>query len=242
MSKIALNMIVGPFIEPFLSESIQSVLPLVEEIVLVDTAPGSNVNRPVMESFPQAKILDFENGGTKRFNYGKARELARVNTESEWFLRFDADEIFREEDVDEFLGFATLKYPVVVQTMFWHHFLHPDYYIDTVNDPKNMLFRTAQCSWVNAVHETCSYGSSSIIAAHHIKFDHYGYVRGQAEVYKRMNLYEILSGRPDIDVDPETCIAGSACHLIKYPLEHPKVVVPKLLSMYPDLGTFPDVG
>ena len=239
-NSITLNMIVGPFYEPFLEAAVKSAITLVDRIIFVDTAPCDNVNRPVMELFEEATIIDSPRKKEKKFSYAEARELARKATDSDWVLRLDADEVLRPETLEELRNHTRVPSHNAVQVLFYHHVLHPDYFMYTENDPKNILLRTSEIHWTGNVHESPNV-KGRVINATHLRYNHYGYVRGQEEVYKRLQFYKTLGGFPhNIDhIQPEQCLAGIENGLVHFNGEHPPVVVPKLREMYPDLGTDP---
>jgi hypothetical protein len=237
MKDISLNQIIGPWTEPFLEASIESVRPILDAIILVDTAPGRNPNRERMEAIPGVTILELPRGKDKDFSYADARNLARKATKTKWLLRLDADEVIHQRYLDELLEITRTTDSIAVEVRFWHHVLHPDLYQVLEDDIKKILLMTDEFEWVGKVHE-CPTKNGDTYKAHHIKMNHYGYVRGQREVFKRWQLYRELGGMPhNLDeLNPDDFLSDMELVCKVYPDQHPKAIVHKLLEMYPDLG------
>jgi glycosyltransferase involved in cell wall biosynthesis len=236
---IALNMIIGPYDEPFLEAAIGSVLPMLDEIVMVDTAPGDNPNREAMERFG-GHIIDLVRPPEEEFSFAEARTAALDVTTSTWVMRLDADEIVPPEHLSSLLA-LTKKNCDAVEITFWHHFLHPDLIrpLAENEDVKAILMKRGMFTWSRPVHEGCHI-TGDIYRAHQIKYNHYGYCRGQGRIKDSWTLYRKLGGCPlDVEhIDREHFIEEvmGTIALLPYQGVHPPIVVPKLKEMYPDLG------
>lgn len=262
---ITLNMIVGPFNEPFLQAAVESSVGLCDEFIFIDTAPGNNPNRKFLNIFqnrmnyvfedltfdklapkdpPIVKIIDMPRGKDKDFNYSIARELARKSTESEWVLRLDADEIIHEKYIDQLKDYVTnTKNVDAIKLRFWHHYLHPNLILllhgqDTYK--QYSFIRTNSFKWINQVHEIPSIISKPFSCPEDIKYNHYGYCRGQKAIKDRWVFYDKLGGlgKNSLDVENiddniflETIIDTSV--LVDYTDVHPPVVIPKLEELFP---------
>ena len=231
-------MIVGPYEEPFLKSAIDSSLEFVNELVFVDTAPSNNPSRMFLNFLQEScrmpvKIIDLPRISDKEFSFAAARETARMNTDSEWILRLDADEVFHEKDM-MFIKHTLMEYSVDYvgfELAFYHHMIYPKYF--QYIEPKTLFLKKDSFYWDRGVHER-QVIDGAVYAMHHTKFHHYGYCRGQAEVFKRWQLYVDIEGKPDWykGRDPNNILTDrlSVCH--KFEETHPKYVLPTLLEMF----------
>lgn len=244
---IALNMIVGPYEEPFLEASLNSVKELLDECIIVDTAPGNNPNRQLIEDWigkqlrvdyldDEYVIIDMPRGEDKDFSFAEARELARVNTKSDWVLRLDADEVIHEKDIAglKLTQFrADVEGYAAVEIAFYHFMVYP--WLFQYIESKQILFRKDTFSWMNGVHELPKVRGDTL-RKHNIKYFHYGYCRGQAEVFKRWKLYTDIDGRPTWynGVNPDTILDDRISVCQNFNGTHPKVVEPTLDKLFPN--------
>lgn len=249
---VALNMIIGPYEEPFLQAAIASCYDLCDAFIFVDTAPGNNPNRTLLEefkemsnantaiwgdSFKRVTIIDMPRGEDKDFSFSAARELARINTDSEWVLRLDADEVLHEKDIDQLRALTKEEKYNAIEVAFYHFMVYPWLY--QYIEPKSILMRTNTFSWINGVHEVPKL-TGRAFKAHDIKYFHYGYCRGQEEVFKRWQLYVEIDGRPNWyhGVNPSTIISDRISVCQNFKGEHPKVVQGVLERMFSDVTPF----
>lgn len=239
---IALNMIIGPYYEVFLTPAIRSCLDLVDEIVIVDTAPEKNPNRNTLIEeidFGNKKvtIIEMFRGEDKDFSFSAARELARENTESDWVLRLDADEILHEKDIETLKAVTKLPKVDAVEVAFFHFMIYPWLY--QYIEPKTILFKRSKAKWTRGVHEGLEIRGNTY-KLHEVKYFHYGYCRGQEEVFKRWQLYVDIDGKPDWykGQDPNHILDDriKVCH--NFEGEHPIVVQDTLNSMFSDVTPF----
>jgi len=248
---ITLNMIIGPYNEPFLKPAIASCWKLCDEFVFIDTAPGNNPNRVILETFKELEdedtaitgegkrvvIIDMPRGEDKDFSFAEARELARVNTTSEWVLRLDADEVLHEKDVNRLRILTNDERFNNIEVAFYHFMVYPWLY--QYIEPKTILMRTNSFSWVNGVHEVPRLTGKTYLA-HDIKYFHYGYCRGQEEVFKRWQLYVEIDGRPTWyhGVNPYTILNDRISVCQNFRGEHPAVAKDVLNTLFSDVTPF----
>jgi GT2 family glycosyltransferase len=234
---ISANVISGPFYEVFAEASYQSILPLVDEILVIDTAPGNNPNAEVNKKYA-TRIIDFPGGGTKDFSFAAARELARTNSKYEWILKWDQDEVMHEKDLARIAEavLTTQKNGIVLS--FYHFMVYPWLYqfIDT----KRFLFKRDFSEWRDDVHEGVYVEGDRFEKLYNVKVFHYGYLRGQAEVFKRWKLYADIVGKPNCydGQDPNNIITDriSACQ--NFTGVHPKAVQGVLNELFKDATPF----
>jgi hypothetical protein len=235
---ITLNMIVGRFEEPFLDAALKSVSPICAEVILIDTAPGGNPNREVMDRSGAKVINYFSERGEGTMDFSFARNLALGFSTTEWVMKVDADEVFHVKQLARLYEAVRTTDAVAVEISFWHHFLHPDLY-RVEHQKKCTVMRRESLHWEGAVHEQSNL-TGEILKVHDVYFNHYGYVKPQSEIRKRWALYEDLGNGPgDMESIPETGFLDYLMpELLYYKEEHPPCVVPKLRELFPDLGTF----
>ena len=235
---ISLNMIVGGFYEPFLEPSIRSIYSLCDEFIIIDTAPGDNPNRPLLEklareySYPAFVIYDLPRG--EDFNFGQARELARERSTHEWVLRLDADECISEEHIDLLkMVIDSTKYTAIAM-QFYHFMVTPKWHYPEGEDYKTLFFKKDLCNWVGKVHEQIMVHGDRYRLNPKIRFFHYGYLRGQEEVFKRWLLYESIEKKPAWfhNCDPEHILDERLRDCVEFKGKHPKVVQQKLEEMF----------
>jgi GT2 family glycosyltransferase len=240
---LALNMIVGPFEEPFLSAAIASAMEVCDEFVFVDTSPGNNPNRAYLDAFQAefpsiTKIVDMARGEDKDFDFAGARELARVNSDSKWILRLDADEVLHEDTAARLYDpIQSEKFSAAVEVAFYHHMVYPWLY--QYVEPKIIMFRKDFCHWYRGVHELLAV-EGVVTRMHNIKFHHYGYCRGQAEVFKRWQLYVEIDGRPTWyhGQNPDHILDDRVAVCQNFTGRHPKAVQRVLDEMFKDVTPF----
>ena len=258
---IALNMIIGKWEEPFLEASLMSTIEVCDEWVIIDTSPRNNPNRSLIDLFAKCfnnnligrpelekygvvdnpvKIIDMERGEDKDFSFAAARELARVNTDSKYVLRIDADEVLHENTIPE-IKLQTEKIEIEgysgLACSFYHLMCYP--HLFQYQEVKQIIFETDRYRWVGGVHEHPIRVNSCgpILQRHNIKYIHYGYLRGEAEVLKRWKLYTDIDGKPNYydGVNPNTILQDRIAVCQNFPKEgHPKVVHETLDRLFPN--------
>jgi glycosyltransferase involved in cell wall biosynthesis len=233
---ISANVISGPFLEPFAEASFQSIQDLVDEIIVVDTAPGNNPNVEINKKYATS-VLEFPGGGTKNFSFSAARELARVNSKYKWILKWDQDEVLYENDIDKIKSATLGTKKNGIELAFYHFMVYPWLYqfIDT----KRFLFKRDEAKWEDDVHEGV-YIRGDFERLHSVKVFHYGYLRGQEEVFKRWKFYAEIVDKPNWydGQDPSNILTDRISVCQNFQGEHPAVVQPVLAEMFKDAPPF----
>jgi len=232
-------MIVGRRYEPLLKMAVETLLPIVKDIVIVDTDPGVNPNIDNMRSIAGARIIELPRKSDADFSFGVARQTALDNTKTEWVVITDTDDVLHEKYLEE-LEYYTTTDCSAVGCHFWWHVLHPDYYQEIHGNMKCLAYKVADLKWERKVHEQPTI-NGPVVSAMHIRQNHYGWcLKSQREILERYQYYyELGSGEPPPCVnDPDHWLDyrfndGS---LIRFPEEHPTVVKEKLKELFPDLG------
>lgn len=231
-------MIVGPFLEPFLEAAIESCIEICNEFVVIDTSPENNPNRKVLDkwarriTYPSFRIIDMPR--EEIFDYGKARELARVNSEDGWIMRLDADEVVHEKDVESILETVNETDRDIVSMDFFHFMVHPDFHQPN-QGPKPMFFKKNLFSWRGNIHEILEYSreQEDHILPEVARFYHYGYCRGPEEVFKRWKLYADIGRKPAWwdGYNPKYILDDRIAFCDEFTGTHPKYVIPQLIAM-----------
>jgi glycosyltransferase involved in cell wall biosynthesis len=214
-----------------------STLGFVDEYVLIDTSPGNNENEEQLKDltrFFKATVVQLPRPDPLSFNYSQARNTALSASHKKWILRLDADEILHEDTILPLLWATQTTDCVGIETMFYHHMIKPSLH-QLLDDPKILLFRREGARWMGRVHERISL-HGSILKMHDIRFNHYGYCRGQREVMKRWKLYENIEGKKAWyhDSDPDHILDERLDYIIPYEHTHPVVVIPTLQKLFPE--------
>ena len=244
VSMISANILSGPYLEPFLQAAIDSTKQLCDEWVFIDTAPGHNPNREVLDTFryefnfgfedcPKVRIIDMPRGEDKDFSFSAARELARVNSQHEWVLRLDADEVLHEKDIEVLKKMTDDNRFSAIEIKFAHLMCFP--WLVQYYEAKQILFRKDKFHWERGVHEL-PIVDGRIRKEHDIMYVHFGYCRGDAEVFLRWKLYTDIDGKPDYyaGVNPNTILQDRISVCQNFPKErHPKVVYSTLDRLFP---------
>jgi glycosyltransferase involved in cell wall biosynthesis len=243
-------MIVGPYEEPFLEAAVLSTYNLCDEWVFIDTAPdnpllsGTRGTIDYLKEYElpagKVKIIDMPRGEDKDFSFAEARELARVNTESDWILRLDADEVIHEDDIQALKDSVEGAYhdESAIQVSFYHFMIFPWLYQYT--EIKTILFKKDCYKWVAGVHEELERIGSGRTKYCPVRYYHYGYCRGQEEVFKRWQLYVDIEGKPDWynNTNPATILDDRISVCKNFKGEHPKVVQGVLEQMFDGINPF----
>lgn len=239
---LALNMIVGPYEEPFIEASIFSCIDICDQLVFVDTAPGNNPSREFLEKTKliceNVKIIDMPRKEDKDFDFAEARELARVNTDVNWILRLDADEVLHEKDLLKLKAYTEAEeFYSAIEVAFYHHMIYPWLY--QYIEPKTIMFRRDFCNWYRGVHELLKIKGNTH-RDHDIKYHHYGYCRGQEEVFKRWQLYVEIDGKPTWyhGQNPAHILDDRLAVCQNFNGEHPQAVKRTLDKMFEDVAPF----
>lgn len=242
---ISLNMIVGPFYEPFLEAAVRSVRGLCDEFIIIDTSPDNQPNSEVLGNLssiinrPEARteVIAMPRGEDREFSFSAARELARTNSTQQWVLRLDADEVIHEDNVFELRELCRGKGYDSIEVSFYHFMIYPWLY--QYIEPKVILMRKNSFTWAGDVHEH-STKIGNVLSATDIHYYHYGYCRGQTEVFKRWQLYVDIDGKPDWykGQDPEHIIDDRIHVCSNFEGGHPMAVMSTLTEMFGDVTPF----
>lgn len=81
----------------FLNECIQSILPIADEIIYVDTGSSDGTPEKLREKYPQIKI--FEAKMESAYDYSTVRNFAISKATSEWIWNLDCDEVLSDQIV-----------------------------------------------------------------------------------------------------------------------------------------------
>lgn len=229
---ISANVLSGPFEEPFAEAMFESIKALVDEIIVVDTAPENNPNYAVNKKYA-TKLVYLPRGKDKNFSFAEAREIARLESNYDWVLRIDQDEVLHENCIPRLKRITDSEYWSNIEVSFYHFMLFPWLY--QYIEPKIVLMKTNSFSWVGGVHETPQI-TGRIKIAHDIKYHHYGYLRGQKEVFDRWKLYTDIDNKPNWydGVNPRTILDDRIPVCQNFPPEgHPTVVHSTLDKLFP---------
>lgn len=228
---ISANVISGPFYEVFAEAALASIVDIVDEIIIVDTAPGENPNTEVNEKYA-TKLLYMPRGESKDFSFSAARDMALRNSSGDWIMKWDQDEVVHEKDAAVIKAATLLPKYSAIELAFYHFMIYPWLY--QFIDKKVFLFKKDCATWSKGVHESLNI-RGEIFPIHDIKVFHMGYCRGQAEVFKRWKLYAEIEGVPDWyeGTDPEHIIEDRIPVCQNFAGKHPKVLEPVLDIMFP---------
>lgn len=228
---ITANVLSGPWIEPFAEASFQSILGLVDEIIVIDSSPGNNPNDEVNRKYA-TKIIDVPGGGTKDFNFSLARQLAMENSKNDWNMKWDQDEVLHEKDIENLYNFVSYTTSNLISAAFYHFMVYPWLY-QYIGD-RTLLYRKSVSKWDENVHEQV-FSPGKTLTANGITTYHYGYLRGQEEVFKRWKLYAEIVDKPNWynGQDPANIITDRISTCQNFTGTHPKVVEHVFDQMFP---------
>lgn len=233
---VSLNMIVGKNEEPFLECAILSVLPIVNEVIIVDTAPGNNPNIDIIEQYAN-KILEYYPKEGELFNFSDARNLALDNSSCNWILRLDSDEVWNDESIEELRNFTNTTEYNCIEIQFYEHVLHPRYTRDVGPDAKLALFKRSDFRWTGNVHECPVTYNRKVLIRHDLKYNHYGWCKSPQEMYNKIDFYNKLVP-PELYLtlehitEPTMLIVGAEENLDRYEGKHPEKIESLLREMY----------
>jgi glycosyltransferase involved in cell wall biosynthesis len=233
---ISANVISGPFYEVFAEAALASIVDIVDEIIIVDTAPGENPNTEVNEKYA-TKLLYMPRGESKDFSFSAARDMALRNSSGDWIMKWDQDEVVHEKDAAVIKAATLLPKYSAIELAFYHFMIYPWLY--QFIDKKVFLFKKDCATWSKGVHESLNI-RGEIFPIHDIKVFHYGYCRGQAEVLKRWQLYKEIEGVPNWyeGTDPDHIIEDRISVCQNYRGGHPVYVQKTLEELFSDTAPF----
>jgi len=102
-------------------------------------------------------------------------------------------------------------------------------------EPKVILFKREDCCWTRGVHEVLDI-SGKVLRLHNVKYHHYGYCRGQQEVFKRWQLYVDIDGRSEWykNTDAEHILDDRISVCQNFEGTHPVFVQSTLDKLFPN--------
>ena len=220
---LSLNMIFGNSEERFINFALCSILPLVDEAVLVNTGDENNINlNKIEETIKQfknkIKLLHFP-----FTNFAECRNYAIENSSCDWILRQDADEVYDYNSYNAILSLINDDKKFDIYWLYFYHFIiYPWYYQDIY--PCKVLFKNnGKIRWNGSVHEQLN---SVNVGNSDIKFYHYGYCQPQYIIMNKWKHYMALEGQPEFykDRNPNTCISDRIKVCKYFDKEHPEVM------------------
>lgn len=192
--------------EEYLPYSIQSIYPVVDEIVVVDNG-STDRTVEIARKFDKVRLYF-----SQARDFSVLRNLALQKSSGEWLMKIDADEVFFEDLLEAMP--RLVADPEADGYYCWFYHLMRDYHLiqNTSDYDENyrrifLVRRTPRLRWVKPVHEELE-GIGERIKDSRLHYVHYGYVKPQREVFRRWLLYGELEG--DISryegVDPDTIL------------------------------------
>jgi len=220
-------------------EAILSILPICDELI-VNVGNSEDNTLEVIKSIDSNKIkilnrtwdMSLRDGGKVLSIESNA---ALVKCSGDWCFYIQADEVLHEDNIHEIkaaMQIAEREGYTGIECGFYHHMIYPWLY--QYIEPRVILMRTNCFSWKSSpsVHETPNLKGKIFHTG--IKYHHYGYCRGQEEVFKRWKLYMEIDNNPHWydGYDPNNIITDrlEVCQNLKG--THPKVVQETLERMF----------
>ena len=202
--KLVATMLVGKLDEPFLTLALDSVVGLVDHVVVQDNGMSpENVER-VLESSADISVVshDFVDFSTNRnIACARARELG-----ADWILRVDADEVHRPEQAEGMKRLLESARESCIVGGLYHHMITPWHIQDDQRDLT--MFHRPEISWGGDVHEGLQCRDSRRVDYF---IHHYGYVRPPERVYESWMLYERIGGKRQRGYSPAVQFEISLC-------------------------------
>ena len=215
--------------------AIESVLSVVDEIIILDTTPpgpdkrwipiDSESNKPSEKITIMFGDLDF---CTKQ-GFAEARNLLLKQSPDECHILWvDSDEVHFPDQLAQLrvlLETSTLDIDDI--SMHFVHFCIGSNAYEKFEKRTTIFRKTSGTCWINKVHEKIVHADRST----RVTFDssyiyhHYGYVRDQEVVFSRWRQYGLLEGQTNPSVD------------VEYP-DH-KVLEHRRASLLPYFGLYP---
>lgn len=214
--KVALNMIVGPMEFEFFSFSVKSIKDAVDEIVIVLNDVDQKTLESVYETYSICDGKDIKILEHSERNFSKLRNLALENTQSDWIMKLDADEVFYN-DVIQIRDHIHDESILGMNTWFYHLLRDFETCHDQVEHEllyhRLLMFRKLDgIYWQSDVHESIYFPPSlrkeKKIIDLDIHYVHFGYAKPQREVFRRWKLYSELEGQPN-RYDEEFKVTGA---------------------------------
>jgi len=212
---LCVNMLVKigcPDDEVLFRAAIESLLPAVDQIVLLDTSSDSGaVSRCLGGLDLQGKVdgRGYDPGIIEREGFAAARNLMLQNSPQDCYVFWpDSDEVWFTQDLLDLRPILESGVYDDIATRFLHFCLGANA-VEKTESRINIFRRTPETHWVDRVHErimhhgTCAdaIGNPQSVVAQPrrlfvspITYHHYGYVRPQEFIYGRWAQYKELDG------------------------------------------------
>ncbi len=221
--KIAINMIIGEFDEPFL-KYVMAAAQWVDEIVAVDTSKDQRnfkLFKDLLGNISKCQIINYWDYEAD-FSFEKARNLAKkMTTPGGYIWKLDADEVYYNSFEQTVRG---LDFDKDIYEVEFYHFMLDIFHYQYI-ETKEVLFKNDPAiQWTKGTHEGLIGGTSR--GKLQDKFCHLGYVKSQKEVFKRWQKYVEIEGRPEWydGQDPEHILDDRAEVCREFDYEYPEAL------------------
>ncbi len=202
-----------------IAKCIQSVLPIVSEVIVVDTGSVDNTKDIVLSVYPEAKIISIPWPN----DFAKARNISLSYATCPWILVLDADEVIAKSDLKAIkLLVAQDRHPMymLIQTTYQDASAIIDWEPNHLNEPESygypgyfesaltrLFKRSTDIQFHGVVHEHATHRLDHIqpIKAH-VRIHHYGKYISHARNQKKEERYLNL-GYIKCDQDPKNMMA-----------------------------------
>lgn len=240
MNKVAVQLLIGRNEEPFLPYAIRSVGEWVDYFTVVNTAPesewGSKNKQIVFDEISEdiLRYTELTPDENDHFSFADARNAALAMTDTDDYVFIvDADDVhFPEWEalVQDFIRSGADQ----ITAYFYHLMVYKNIY--QYVQPREIIYKNYEGThWSKGVHEVLV--NTARHPAHSLyHYMHYGYIKPQAEVFRRWKFYSDLEGDfTHYDgQNPETILDDRVAVCSPLPIDHPEVVRDFLLKNYPD--------
>jgi hypothetical protein len=232
---IGAQVIIGDLEEPFLEAALKSVA-WVDYVVVITTACASGEgmrNRVICrETVPVGKLFMEAMPGDFCQDFAAARNLALTRVpDGDFVLILDADEVHYPEWKD-ICGYYLAKGADSITAAFYHFVVYRDA-VQAVF-PREIVFRkTPETQFVGRVHERLHTPRRNPVEADY-RYCHFGYLRGQANVFERWRRYSVIEGEPHHydGQSPEHIIDDRVSVATRFTLDYPPAVQ-NVIERYP---------
>ena len=205
--KLVVNMLVQigcPDDAVLFRAAIESVLPAVDQIVLLDTSTDRGaIDRCLAGLDLQEKLCSrgYDPGIIDRDGFAAARNTLLQSSPQDCYIFWqDSDEIFFTQDLLDLRPILESAVYDDIATRFVHFTLGSNA-VEKVESRINIFKRTPDTRWVDRVHERIVHSPGTLIEPMQrrifvspITYHHMGYVRPQEFIYGRWAQYKELDG------------------------------------------------
>jgi len=217
--KVTANIILGAKPEPYLKHCLDSIIPCVNDTVIV--ANTHNQNSDLIERYRMVRVIHkpFE-------NFAIARNHALdESADADYILWVDADEVHFTEELKRFINDVTSRNGIAGKAAFYH-FVKDIKHYQSIDD-RLILLKNRTFRWVKAVDEYPEFpkGTKGDVIDTDYKYHHYGYTKPQRELWEGwMDRAKMLGEKNPwfADKDPDTILDERK--LIEYKGLYPEVM------------------